>query len=675
MAVTTRAAGIGAGFAALASATLLGVAAPAGAAACSDEFTGPSGGAWSAASNWSAGIPGPATIACWEESKTVVVAEGAQNADSIASGGTVVVLGDGRLDLTGVGSDSSTLGGQIQTSGAGVLEVHGKLASASTVMDGGEVLVDGSIESPVTIAGGTLSGTGSVAGLVSNEGGTVEPGDGTVPGGLGVASYTQGPGGTLRVREDSADAGLSDHLLRVSGPVSLDGTISLSPASPPAGFLLMESATEPQGYFTHVIGPGPGSPWTIAYGANGAIAISGGSVALARQVTGAMQAGGTLTCGLGSREPGPLWEPRGPLQYSWRNVLFTVERATSSSLSSPGPERLAEQLDAELGRDLAANLTVPGTAVGRQISCSIVMWTPASSASSVVTTGESRPVTIGGPYRNTQAPAIAGRPVPGSRLTCSPGRWEGAPDSYTYTWSREGAAIATTASHTVGEADGGKSLTCTVSAHYGSIAVPAEAQVEVPARPQPTLCPRRPVTLVSARPAAGSVLLFGAAVQRHFGQPVVALRRSAASSAWRPVAAGRVNGSGYFELRVPGRAGGSAGSYRVMIGTTPSNVVQVPGLLQIASDSSRPGSSVVDLRLSAAAHAGAGVTVSSLDGCNPGSRLVAARLTPGAELSVRLTAARGSGPAYFLARTTVAGRGYSVELIVPALPPRRVLLG
>ena len=74
--------------------------------------------------------------------------------------------------------------------------------------------------------------------------------------------------------------------------------------------------------------------------------------------------------------------------------------------------------------------------------------------------------------------------------------------------------------------------------------------------------------------------------------------------------------------------GGAAGSFRVAIGPTLSNVVDVPGALQIVSDRSRPGTSTVDLRLSPALRRSASVTVRTLDGCGAGPTVASARLAP-----------------------------------------------
>jgi hypothetical protein len=73
------------------------------------------------------------------------------------------------------------------------------------------------------------------------------------------------------------------------------------------------------------------------------------------------------------------------------------------------------------------------------------------------------------PPANVTPPAISGTPLPGTKLTCSPGQWTGSPTSYTYTWSRNGTAIggATGSSYAVQIADEGTTLTCSVAGHNG----------------------------------------------------------------------------------------------------------------------------------------------------------------------------------------------------------------
>ena len=79
----------------------------------------------------------------------------------------------------------------------------------------------------VTLTGGTLSGTGTVAANVSN-GATVTPGSSSSPGMLTISgNYTQTSAGTLSVDVAGTAAGTGYGQLVVTGSVSLAGTLTL----------------------------------------------------------------------------------------------------------------------------------------------------------------------------------------------------------------------------------------------------------------------------------------------------------------------------------------------------------------------------------------------------------------------------------------------------------------
>ena len=650
-------------------------AAPSG--PCTDEYVGPDGGTWGQTSNWSAGVPGPSAVVCWAAATTVVVTEGGNAAASIATAGSLSLLGAGTLRL--VAPAPSALSGVLRVGGTSRLELQGAVACASASLEGGEILDDGSLECPVTVAAGTLAGTGSVAGPLVNEGGTVEPGDGTQAGGLSASSYRQGAGGTLAGTQEVQAAGASAHLLRVTGAVSVGGTVSIAPGSLPSGFPLIASSSEPQGSFTTVKAPSTGAPWTVAYGPTGALAVPESGTSLGVIVTGTKIPGSTVGCA-----PAPGWEPRGGTAwYSWDGPLDATPEVRAAGETPAGfsePPTLIEELHRALRSDQGPTFALPGSAAGVRISCSEAMWVPAGGISggggltgreATVRTEGAAQVQIGGPHA-TRRPRILGRPLPGHRLKCTPGAWEGAPSSFTYAWQLGVNRIATGPIYPVGrtvesvmEQEQGETLTCLVTAHFGALAIPAEARLTIPGRPQPTLCPRRPVALVSVRRASGALLLFGAATQPYFGERAYALRRGR-GGAWHRVGSGRVNGSGYFELRVSRRLA-SDGTYRIAVGRRLSRPVAVPGLLQIVSDRSRNGESKVVLRLSRRQRGAKDVTVSSLSECTPEATVASARLPPGGDLVLPLRAQQGSGPGYFLATVGKTGAG-SVELIVPALP-------
>ena len=123
----------------------------------------------------------------------------------------------------------------IQSSGTVEVQSGSSIGgSGSFALNGGTTVVDGELSllpqtifSPprrVTVSGGTLLGSGTIAaGTVTNTGGTIGPGSAT--GTLTVfADYTQGPGGTLAIEINSL---LAFDLLNVIGDVVLDGLLDL----------------------------------------------------------------------------------------------------------------------------------------------------------------------------------------------------------------------------------------------------------------------------------------------------------------------------------------------------------------------------------------------------------------------------------------------------------------
>jgi hypothetical protein len=117
--------------------------APAGAAGCSDEFTGSSGGLWSVAGNWSTGLPTASSIVCFA-GKTVVVSTGTQEAASIFEGGSLTVKGSGSLTLE-TAADPSTLSGTITVETTGKLRLKDSVAAVSLVVTEGDLEGGGSL--------------------------------------------------------------------------------------------------------------------------------------------------------------------------------------------------------------------------------------------------------------------------------------------------------------------------------------------------------------------------------------------------------------------------------------------------------------------------------------------------------------------------------------------------
>ena len=138
---------------------------------------------------------------------------------TIASGGALTLL-DGR-DLTldaltngggvSVGADSLlTVTGTYTQQGAGSIDLAGPTA--------------GFVANAITLADGTLGGTGTITGDVNVTGGTLAPGHS--PGALTIdGNLTLDPTSTLRMEIEGPTAGTEYDQLVVTGDATLDGTV------------------------------------------------------------------------------------------------------------------------------------------------------------------------------------------------------------------------------------------------------------------------------------------------------------------------------------------------------------------------------------------------------------------------------------------------------------------
>ncbi|WP_322883871.1 autotransporter domain-containing protein [Microvirga lotononidis] len=125
-------------------------------------------------------------------------------ANAIAGTGRLTKSGSGHLDLTGI----STLSGP-------------------TYVEAGHLAVNGSLTaSPVTVAGGTLGGSGTIAGLAVQSGGTVAPGNSI--GTLSVnGNVSFAPGSVFAVEINGA--GQSDRLAATGTATLSGGTVMILP--------------------------------------------------------------------------------------------------------------------------------------------------------------------------------------------------------------------------------------------------------------------------------------------------------------------------------------------------------------------------------------------------------------------------------------------------------------
>jgi hypothetical protein len=126
------------------AAALAGVlSVPAAAATCTDNFTGPNDGLWSAAANWSShSVPEPTAVACWPSNITVVVSSDVVAIAAIEGGG--LTLESAGLDFY-FATSTSSLSGALTVIGSSYLS-ESYTATPVLLMLGG----------PLTFSGGQI---------------------------------------------------------------------------------------------------------------------------------------------------------------------------------------------------------------------------------------------------------------------------------------------------------------------------------------------------------------------------------------------------------------------------------------------------------------------------------------------------------------------------------------
>ncbi|HET9963299.1 MAG TPA: hypothetical protein VFQ34_13240 [Nitrospiraceae bacterium] len=118
-----------------------------------------------------------------------------------------------------------TNAGTFQVASLGQVTGNGSYVQTAA---GAQTIVNGTFVNNIALQQGLLSGTGTVTGSVVNTGGVVRPGGAVAPGTLMLASYTQGTNGRLDFRIGGLLAGTQYDVLRINGPVTLNGTVQVS---------------------------------------------------------------------------------------------------------------------------------------------------------------------------------------------------------------------------------------------------------------------------------------------------------------------------------------------------------------------------------------------------------------------------------------------------------------
>ncbi len=203
------------------------------------------------------------------------LAVGANNLSTVFSG--VISDGTSIFDTDQPGARSGRLpfltGGSLTKIGTGTLTLAGaNTYTGNTYVNGGTLLVDGSIQSPITFVnpGATLGGTGFIGGSVINNG-FLQPGD--APGTITIkGNYLQGPIGTLTIQ--LASSTVYDQVA-VNGAAILGGTLQVDPLSSfkfkrGETFDILLASGGVAGRFFNVVQPNNGTleQFTAVYSAN-----------------------------------------------------------------------------------------------------------------------------------------------------------------------------------------------------------------------------------------------------------------------------------------------------------------------------------------------------------------------------------------------------------------------
>ncbi len=549
----------------------------------------------------------------------VVPANGGDNATFTAAG-----IGANTGAEYGFAADALVLTGGTTTVAPGHTLVSGPLT-----VSGGALRDDGTVKtefSSTTLTGGTLSGTGTVEGSLTNETGTLAPGD-SAPGKLTVeGTYKQEAGGTLAVgiAGTTPDSGFGQ--LVIKGSATLGGALSLTdeggftPASGDKFEVL--SATSHSGAFATIAGPSA-SLYEAESGTGGATVKAKPKPPVnteAPAISGIPAAGHTLTCSSGVWTNNP-----NEYEYEWRLDGTPIAGAEFESYIVPSGDA-GKTLTCTVfafvgvleGEATSAGVTVIGPPAntappaisgtllaGATLSCSPGTWTynptefsyqwnlegvaiagATSQTYTVPTTDEGHSLTCavtatnaagkGGPTSsggaaipaapaNTSLPVVTGTAAAGETLTCTQGAWSGSPNGFTYQWSREGVAIAgaTNDTYVIQEADQGHTLTCTVTASNGERGTATSAAVSVAAPPLPLQCTGQSIALVTVRQVGRTVLLSGVALPKYAGQTVTITL----SGVSKKLAKGKggttvVGPNGAFEAKLAAPSGPGAGLTR-----------------------------------------------------------------------------------------------------------------
>jgi autotransporter-associated beta strand protein len=265
-----------------------------------------------------------------------------EGAGSVFLGGTTVTVGGNGLStvFSGVLQDGGVNGGvlgNLTKVGPGTLTLTGaNIYTGLTLVNGGTLRIDGSVNAVTVNAGGTLSGSGTVGTTQVNAGGTLAPGNGLPGTSLAVgANLTFQAGSSYVVSLNPATATSTI----VNGNATLNGATLVAQFAPGAyvsrQYTLLTATQGVTGTFAGItnVNLPQGTRDTLSYGANivslnllpgftGYAGLSVNQSNVAATLTNAFNANGGLAGAFFALTPGGLTQVDGEAGTGAQRVLF-----------------------------------------------------------------------------------------------------------------------------------------------------------------------------------------------------------------------------------------------------------------------------------------------------------------------------------------------------------------
>ncbi|HEX6020343.1 MAG TPA: hypothetical protein VFZ00_00010 [Solirubrobacter sp.] len=491
--------------------------------------------------------------------------------DTTWTGGDICIIGAAALRITATWTIGTGAGGFVCNSGNGEIQIvaGGRLqktpAGATTIatrtFNAGSITVGAGqtldFTGGLTVQpGGTLTGSGTAGGTITNAGGTVSPAAGTFT--LGTLTQSSGltdvaagetlaitgahnqSGGTTPV-EGALTAGshaISGGSMTVigtaGGAVTLTGTGVLAGNGQINGNVTNTSGSvRPGNSPGHLTVAGN---FVQSAGGTLQIEVDGTAAFDQLEVTGVASFAGTLAI-VNTFTPANTDTFQIVTSASRNGTFAIVTGAGPYVVSYPGGPAFGARLTVSgVPGPIAGTPQVTGTMqVGQTVTCNPGTWgnnptftfewlrdgQPIATGNTYVLTGNDathaiscrvtgtngggsatatsapRNVPAVGP-QNTAPPAISGTQT----LTCDTGAWTGIPaPGLTIEWLRDGQPIATGATYDVTPSDSGHALTCRVTATNAGGSATATSAAFTPPAPQPTVVPTpKPTVTPTATP-------------------------------------------------------------------------------------------------------------------------------------------------------------------------------